>query len=963
MMTLKMRAKILEEAGAEPDVLKQLEDEISASNQFQQKRKVYNCCLTGCTFKTGVHSLYVKHLKTLHSNTRHRTICKLKGCERDFTSVNLLEVHLKVSHYSRPSLVKLAQNQIVEKFLKLKCLSDSCHHQNVQSLKELKKHLNYHFERKEAVFCIFSGCKFQTDVSGSMRDHLSKRHKQGDVNNLKAEIVEANSAQANLSCADGNNSLEETLTRVNNDEPPGVESDEATGNLFVDNDAGSEGEQFEIFMRAIAITFNDWMNIRNIPYSTCNLIIQEVFRSYSEGKSVTQNRILKILQDENFDEVFIRDILDKTKAADPFEMAKEELESEYKRLRYVKENFEYNEPETVFLDEKKIDSYVYIPVIKSLKTLLEDDTYIKQKLEDGYFPENGVYKDVRDGEYFKSNRFFQANPEAVPLLMFQDELEIANPLGSGKTKHKMNMTYFTTYEVQSALRSKIQSVQLVSIVKSKLWKKHGNMKTNRRLLSDLKILETDGIVINKPVKKTVKAGLMVIVGDNLGLHQLSELNCCFSNGHICRICKVTYEEVCKQNLLYSGVEDEFEPELFTEATYDALANKAETEGGGSKETCGIKANCIFNSLESFHCTSGMPPCLGHDFFEGCFSYDIQFLLDFIINKEKLLTADQFNSYLTNCKLSERDSRNRPNLFKTKSLNSKYEGGAGQLRVLSRIITILLAGVIDESEVAGELIIKLQEVAEIVTAPQLNVHEIDHEMKEIIEGYLDSRISAISSIGMPHARPKHHFLAHYGLCYKKYGPLISLWAMRMESKHTYFKGVIKASKNFKNAPKTCASRHELAQVSYRFYGLFPISKFDIPANSLSLRDTILISEKDAYLMKASEILDEDSLILTQIKIFGTLYSPGMVLVMKKESYGVLKVGIIRIISFKGGRVTFGCSKFTAMQSRNNFYVSTENLSSFEFISYDALEDYYPLQRIGDLNKFRFSLHHYISSGSF
>ena len=103
----------------------------------------------------------------------------------------------------------------------------------------------------------------------------------------------------------------------------------------------------------------------------------------------------------------------------------------------------------------------------------------------------GVYKDVRDIEYFKSNRFFQANPEAMPLLMFQDELEVANPLGSGKTKHKMNMTYFTTYEVQSALRSKIQSVQLVSIVKSKLWKKHGNMKTNRRLLSDLKILETE----------------------------------------------------------------------------------------------------------------------------------------------------------------------------------------------------------------------------------------------------------------------------------------------------------------------------------------------------------------------------------------------------------------------------------------------------------------------------------------
>ena len=778
ILTLKMRAKILEEAGAEPNLLKEIEDEIGSNNKSKQKRKAYNCCLTGCTFKTGDHVLYVKHLKALHSNTRNRMICKLKGCERDFTSVNLLEVHLKVSHYSRPSLVKLKQNQIVEQFLKLKCLSDSCHHQTVQSLKELKRHLNYHFERKEAVSCIFSGCHFQTEVSGSLRDHLSKRHKQGDVDNLKTEII------------DDNNSLEELPTRITIDEPTGgVEDDQVDSD--VDNEPSEEafgggidcgeGQQLDIFMRAIAITFNDWMNLRNIPYSTCNLIVQEVFRSYSEGKSVTQNRIGKILKDENFDEALIRNILDKTKAADPFEMAKEELESEFKRLRYIKENFEFNEPESVFLDDEKKESYLYIPITKSIKTLLEDETYIKQKMEDGYFPENGVYKDVRDGENFKSNKFFQSNPEAVPLLMFQDELEVANPLGSGKTKHKMNMTYFTTYEVQSALRSKIQSVQLVSIVKSKLWKKHGNMKTNRRLLSDLKVLESEGIVINKPVKRTIKAGLMVIVGDNLGLHQLSELNCCFSSGHICRICQATYEQVCKQNLLYSGVEEQFKPKLFTEAAYDDLANKAETEGGGSKETCGIKASCIFNSLESFHCSTGMPPCLGHDYFEGCFSYDIQFLLDYIINKEKLLSADQFNSYLTNCKLSERDSRNRPNFFKTKSLNSKYEGGAGQLRVLSRIMTILLAGVIDKSEVAGDMIIKLQEVAEIVTAPQLNVHEIDYDMKEIIETYLDARISAISSIGMPRARPKHHFLAHYGECYKKYGPLISLWAMRMESK--------------------------------------------------------------------------------------------------------------------------------------------------------------------------------------
>ena len=161
-------------------------------------------------------------------------------------------------------------------------------------------------------------------------------------------------------------------------------------------------------------------------------------------------------------------------------------------------------------------------MIKSLKALLEDETFIKQKQTDGYFHEEAIYKDVRDGEYYKSNQFIKRNPEAIPILLFQDELEIANPLGSGKTKHKINATYMTTYEVQSVLRSKVKSVQLVSLVRSKFWKKHGNLKTNQRLLDDLKYLEEVGVEVTKPSNRFVKAGLMAFVGDNLGLHQLGE---------------------------------------------------------------------------------------------------------------------------------------------------------------------------------------------------------------------------------------------------------------------------------------------------------------------------------------------------------------------------------------------------------------------------------------------------------
>ena len=185
-------------------------------------------------------------------------------------------------------------------------------------------------------------------------------------------------------------------------------------------------------------------------------------------------------------------------------------------------------------------------------------------------------------------------------------------------------------------------------------------------------------------------------------------------------------------------------------------------------------------------------------------------------------------------------------------------------------------------------------------------------------------------------------------------------MRMESKHCYFKSDIRASKNFKNVAKTMASRHELAQVCHRYYGLFPVNKFDFPANSAPLYSYIS-SSSDIFIQKVAQVLQGESLILTNVKIHSTLYSPGMILVMRKQSLGVLKVGLVRIIVLQNNQVFFGCSTYTAMQSRYNYYVTTADLEAFEIISYDKLQDYHPLLKIGTMAGFRFPLHHFISSG--
>lgn len=177
------------------------------------------------------------------------------------------------------------------------------------------------------------------------------------------------------------------------------------------------------------------------------------------------------------------------------------------------------------------------------------------------------------------------------------------------------------------------------------------------------------------------------------------------------------------------------------------------------------------------------------FYAGVLAYDIQFYLNFLINKERLIEEDDFNFKLKKFLLSERDARNRPKEFKKRKPKSKYEGNAGSLRVLSRIVTMLLTSVLDQSKV-GPLLIKLQEVAELITAPKLTVDEIDDILGFTIKEYLGMRVDAIDELGMDNLRPKHHYLSHYSKFYKENGPLIQLWAMRMESKHVFFKNVIR-----------------------------------------------------------------------------------------------------------------------------------------------------------------------------
>ena len=59
------------------------------------------------------------------------------------------------------------------------------------------------------------------------------------------------------------------------------------------------------------------------------------------------------------------------------------------------------------------------------------------------------------------------------MVLYHDEIDVCNPLGSHATIHKLDMYYYTLANLTPKFRSKHSAVRLISIVKSNYIKKYG----------------------------------------------------------------------------------------------------------------------------------------------------------------------------------------------------------------------------------------------------------------------------------------------------------------------------------------------------------------------------------------------------------------------------------------------------------------------------------------------------------
>ena len=89
------------------------------------------------------------------------------------------------------------------------------------------------------------------------------------------------------------------------------------------------------------------------------------------------------------------------------------------------------------------DSFPYVPLYDSLASLLKDQSIYDQITTVRSTSSSELLRDLCDGSLFKTHPIFSTNPTALQIILYYDELEIANPIGCFVKQHKLGCLMFS----------------------------------------------------------------------------------------------------------------------------------------------------------------------------------------------------------------------------------------------------------------------------------------------------------------------------------------------------------------------------------------------------------------------------------------------------------------------------------------------------------------------------------------
>ncbi|KAL7298938.1 hypothetical protein TKK_0008039 [Trichogramma kaykai] len=402
-----------------------------------------------------------------------------------------------------------------------------------------------------------------------------------------------------------------------------------------------------------------------------------------------------------------------------------------------------------------------------------------------------ILRNIIQADLFQQKYNSLLDQDIFPYLIYFDECECGNPLGSCAGKHKFSTIYAQIACLPPDIASRVSTIFLSMLMHSSDQKLLKNSQTFNKLIEEANYIRKHGIEINVGSKTyRIKFQLILIIGDNLGLNEIFGFTQSFTTDFYCRICKMTHQECCQ-----ATVEDV--SKIRNRIVYDIDAKVPDVH------TSGLRESCVFNRIIDFHIADSSSIDILHDFLEGVCSYDIHEILNCLIFKKKIFTLERLNSRIQKFEYRYTGC-NKPPVIKEHHLKqrSNLKMSGSEVSCLTRYLPVMMGDLVEEDDEHWNLLILLRKIYAILTCHFVRRDIIDY-LKQLISEHHELYIELFGDL-----KPKYHFLLHYPRLLLLLGPCVNFSTMRFESRHRQIKSVVTSTSSRVNTLKTIGVKEQL-----------------------------------------------------------------------------------------------------------------------------------------------------------
>ena len=358
-----------------------------------------------------------------------------------------------------------------------------------------------------------------------------------------------------------------------------------------------------------------------------------------------------------------------------------------------------------------------------------------------------------DGSFYKNHPLFRQYPDALQVLLYYDDVELCNPLGSKIKKHKLALFYFVICNIKPLYRSRLEAINLLAAVPVSHITKYGFDIILQEFLKEMSIL-AEGIEIeNECGKSIIRGAMLAFVADTLAAHMLGG----FKEGvgfslRKCRHCMIEFDNM--QTL--------FSAQLVAPRTKDGHSQMCTKINGAMNNelrehystTYGINRESILCSIPFFDVIDCIPQDIMHVILEGCLPYTIlQVLRQCCPN---LFTVTELNKRITHFAFGYVDQKDKPSPIPLTALQPEgvLRQSSSQMWNLGRFLPLIIGDLIDFNESYWQCFLLLLQIMNICFCPIIK-HESVPYLANLIKYYLELFKTTFNV----NIIPKQHYLCH------------------------------------------------------------------------------------------------------------------------------------------------------------------------------------------------------------